>query len=276
MAKENQLSAVIHNINTKEYYYFTVYDNDKKELLYELYPATEILIEFESGEKFFAHLKSKGNINLKLTFFTKKNKRKIKQTTTFDVNLKSEPKKMPHVYVFMPKATEPVPTKFENKIPVEMKPNDLLKNMPVGLSLIASNAILENDIKHLKTENNELKAENQRMEQRHNQTREDFYKRQYETDKKHSNGKFSNSVLGAIIVNIPNIIDCINQISPNRLHSPANLNYGSEVKNRFSKFILTIDDKALLFIMSIMTILKTNESFESELFQLTKKYNVYY
>ena len=274
--KENQLNAVIHNMNTKAYYHITVYDNDKKEQLYKVYPTTEILKDFGSGEKFFAHLKSKGNINLNLTFFTKKNKQKIKQTTTFDVILNSEPKKMPHVYVFMPKATEPVLPKLENEIPVEMKPNDLLKNMPVGLSLMASNAILENDIKHLKTENSELKAENQRMEQRHNQTREDFYKRQYEADKKHSNGKFSNSVLGAIMVNLPNIIDCFKQVPQNRLNAPANLNYGSKVKNRFSKFILTIDDNALLFIMSIMTTLKINKSFESELFQLTKKYNVYH
>ena len=275
MAKENQLNAVIHNMNTKEYYYITVYDNDKKERLYELYPATEILIEFESGEKFFAHLKSKGYINLNLTFFTKKNKRKIKQTTTFNVILNSETKKMPHVYVFMPQATEPVPPKLENKIPVEKKRNNLLNNMPANLSSMASFAILENDVKYLKIENNELKAENKRMERRHIQIREDFYKTQYEADKKHSNGKFSNSVLSAIIVNIPNIIDCINQVSQNRLHSPANLNYGTEVKNRFSKFIMTVDDEALLFIMSIMTTLKINESFESELYQLTKKYNVY-
>ena len=274
MATENQLNAVIHNINTKEYYYITVYDNDKKEQLYKVYPATEVLKQFESGEKFFAHLKSKCYINLSLTFYTKNNKQKIKQTTSFDVILQSEPKKLSFDVVYSP-YPKPVPPKLENEIPVEMKPNDLLKNMPVGLSLIASNAILENDIKHLKTENNELKAENQRMEQRHNQTREDFYKRQYEADKKHSNGKFSNSILGAIVVNLPNILDCFKQISPNRLNASANLNYGSEVKNRFSKFILTIDDEALLFIMSMMTTFKTNERFESELYQLTKKYNVY-
>ncbi|WP_309607756.1 hypothetical protein [Flavobacterium sp.] len=147
--------------------------------------------------------------------------------------------------------------------------------MTSDLSLIGFIAGLEYDVKQLKTENRTLKAENHRMEQQNFQTREDFYKKAYEADKKHSNATFAKSLLGAIVVNLPDIIDCFKQVSQNRLNAPANLNYGSEVKNRFSKFILTIDDKALLFIMSIMTTLKTNESFESELFQLTKKYYVY-
>ena len=272
---ENQLNAVIHNINTIKYYFITVYDNNKKEHLYKLYPATEILKDFESGEKFFAHLKSKGNKNLKLTLFTKNCKRKIKQTTWLTVNLQFELRKNILNNPATQKPIEPVPLKFENEIPVGLRPNIFIYDTGLNKAQTALIAGLEHDVKKLKTENVALKEEIQKMELRNIQTLQNSNNRVYEAKKKHSNVKFANSLLSVIIVNLPDIIDCFKQVSQNRLNAPANLNYGSEVKNRFSKFILTIDDKALLFIMSIMNILKTNKSFESELYQLIKKYNIY-
>ena len=144
-------------------------------------------------------------------------------------------------------------------------------NLPQSIAI----AILQSDVKHLKTENEALKAENKRLESRNEEILEDSYKIKFEIDKKHSNNSLGTTIIRTLIHNLPDIIDCLKPISQNRLNAPDNLNYGSEVKNRFSKYILTIDDKALLFIMSVLNSLKTNQNFECEMYQLTKKYNVY-
>ncbi|WP_309607755.1 hypothetical protein [Flavobacterium sp.] len=119
---ENQLNAVIQNINTLKYYYITVFDRNKNKYLYTSYPATAILRTFESGEKFFAHLKSKGSVNLDIIVYTKNCKKKIKQTISLSVKLHLDLKASNNDNVTRQRSIETVPLKIENEVPMAMKP----------------------------------------------------------------------------------------------------------------------------------------------------------